>query len=211
MVKNTLLNSFLAGLFISIGGTVFIACALNGGENAFIHKVIGSIMFCIALLSICMMGLYLFTGKVGYIVNDHSKKNILAVLLGLSGNFIGTTLFGVITSYASPKIYEYAKVMCEAKVQLNPFVVLFYGVMCGILMYTAVHTYRENKTFVGILFCVSVFIISGFEHSIADMFYFSAARAFTLDYLWFIVLVIIGNSIGGMLVPLVRDKLVKAN
>ncbi|MBO5212116.1 MAG: formate/nitrite transporter family protein [Clostridia bacterium] len=207
MIKNTLLSSFLSGLFISIGGTVFIACAstLNSsGGSEFTHKIIGSVMFCVALLSICMLGLYLFTGKVGYLVNDHSKDAIKAIITGLIGNFIGSTLFGVITSFSSPAIHEFAKTMCASKVALNPFVVLFYGVMCGILMFTAVHTYRENKTFIGILFCVPVFIICGFEHSIADMFYFAAARAFTLDYLWFIVIVIIGNAIGGMLIPFVK-------
>ena len=173
-MKNAFLNSFLAGVFISIGGTVFISLASAG------NKLAGAILFAVALLSICMLGLFLFTGKVGYIVEDHSKNAVLALLCGLGGNFIGATLFGV----------------------------LFLAIMCGILMYTAVHIYKCTKSIAGIVFCVPVFILCAFEHSIADMFYFAVARAFTFEYLLFIVIVIIGNALGGMLIPFVQ-KFVK--
>jgi nitrite transporter NirC len=64
-MKNAFLNSFLAGVFISIGGTVFISLASAG------NKLAGAIFFAVALLSICILGLFLFTGKVGYMVEDH--------------------------------------------------------------------------------------------------------------------------------------------
>ena len=48
------------------------------------------------------------------------------------------------------------------------------------------------------------FILCGFEHSIADMFYFAAARAFSFEYALFILIVVLGNAIGGMLVPFVK-------
>ena len=51
----------------------------------------------------------------------------------------------------------------------------------------------------GILFCVPVFILSGFEHSIADMFYFGASGIFSLSVALFMLAVVIGNSLGGML------------
>ena len=68
-------------------------------------------------------------------------------------------------------------------------------------MYLAVSVWRDRQTPVGILFCIPVFILSGFEHSIADMFYFAAsgivsARAFV--FLW---IVILGNALGAMLLP----------
>lgn len=203
MIKNAFLNSLLAGVFISIGGTVFISLASTG------NKLAGAILFAIALLSICMLGLFLFTGKVGYMVEDHSKNAILALLCGLAGNFIGSTLLGVLISFALPSVHEFAKGMCEAKLDLNLGGVLLLAFMCGILMYTAVHIYKlHNKSVVGILFCVPVFILCGFEHSIADMFYFAVARAFSLEYALFILIVIIGNALGGMLIPFVK-KFVK--
>ena len=69
-------------------------------------------------------------------------------------------------------------------------------------MYLAVSIYRDKKTVVGILFCVPVFILAGFEHSIANMFYFAAAESFSLDTVVYILVVVLGNTIGGMLLPL---------
>jgi len=201
-MKNAFLNSFLAGVFISIGGTVFISLASGG------NKLAGAILFAVALLSICILGLFLFTGKVGYIVEDHSKNAILALLCGLGGNFIGAALFGVLLSYALPSVHEFAITMCESKLKLNLLGVLLLAFMCGILMYTAVHIYKSTKSIAGIVFCVPVFILCAFEHSIADMFYFAVARAFTFEYLLFIVIVIVGNALGGMLIPFVQ-KFVK--
>ncbi len=201
-MKNAFLNSFLAGVFISIGGTVFISLASAG------NKLAGAILFAVALLSICILGLFLFTGKVGYMVEDHSKNAVLALLCGLGGNFIGATLFGVLLSYALPSVHEFAVGMCQSKLDLNLLGVLLLAFMCGILMYTAVHIYKLAKSIAGIVFCVPVFILCAFEHSIADMFYFAVARAFTFEYLLFIVIVIIGNALGGMLIPFVQ-KFVK--
>ena len=54
----------------------------------------------------------------------------------------------------------------------------------------------------GILFCIPVFILSGFEHSIADMFYFSlAGTVFQGRSLLFLLLVVLGNSLGGLFIP----------
>ena len=56
-------------------------------------------------------------------------------------------------------------------------------------------------------FGVAVFILCGFEHSIADMYYFAASGIVSLRAFGFIWLVIIGNSLGGMLLPVLTEKL----
>ena len=71
--KNAFFAAVAAGIFIGIGGTILLSL-----EN----RIIGACAFTIALLCICMMGLYLFTGKVGFIVYDHTGKNILTVICG---------------------------------------------------------------------------------------------------------------------------------
>ena len=186
MIKNAFINSILAGVFISVGGTVFVSLASAG------NKIEGSIFFAVALLSICMLGFYLFTGKVGYMVEDHSKNAVLALLCGLGGNYIGATGFGVLLSFALPNAKKFAEGMCKTKLELNLLGVFLLAFMCGILMYTAVHIYKLHKSISGIIFCVPVFILCGFEHSIADMFYFAIARAFSLKYVLFILIVIVG-------------------
>ena len=69
-------------------------------------------------------------------------------------------------------------------------------------MYVAVegHKTAESDAVKGIivLFSVAVFILSGFEHSIADMFYVAAAGAFNVKAAIFILIVILGNAVGGM-------------
>ena len=61
--------------------------------------------------------------------------------------------------------------------------------------------YKKKQSYLGAFICVPVFILAGSEHSIADMYYFCAAGVFSLDALFFIILVAIGNAIGGIIIP----------
>ena len=70
---------------------------------------------------------------------------------------------------------------------------------------------KERQSPLGILFCIPVFILSGFEHSIADMFYFAASGFVSFKAFAFLWLVILSNAVGGMLLPTLsgawrRDK-----
>ena len=58
------IDGVAAGVLIAIGGCVYLACD---------SKYVGAALFSVALLSICFKGYSLFTGKVGYLVNDHSR------------------------------------------------------------------------------------------------------------------------------------------
>ena len=188
----TFRESLCAGILITIGGTVFLSC-----EN----KTAGAVLFSVALLCICYKGYYLFTGKIGYIVEQHKKQDFLNLAVGLFGNLIATFLLGMLLRTVLPNIGERAAEMCSAKLAQFPLYTFIRGFFCGILMYLAVSTYKEKNTVLGILFCVPVFILSGFEHSIADMFYFGASGIFSLSAALFMLAVVIGNSLGGMLLP----------
>ena len=191
-----LLRSFIlavaAGVFIGIGGTVLLSL-----EN----RIVGAILFSVALLSICMMGLYLFTGKVGYLVSSHSLTDILSVVAGLFGNAVGCWLAAAGVRLCRPAVIEAAQALVAPKLQKDPAYAVVAGIFCGILMYTAVQIFREKNSTAGIFFCVPVFILAGFEHSIADMFYFFCAGEYSGQMVMFLVLVVIGNSLGGWLMP----------
>ena len=195
MVKRALSLSFAAGIFISIGGAVFLSC-----ENS----TIGAVLFSVALLSICYLQLYLFTGKVGFLILNHTSKDIGEVVLTLAGNIIGTFVGGIMVSAAKPKLMEAAQIRSISRLEMGVFAVFITAFFCGILMYTAVAIYKEKGTPAGIFFCVPVFILSGFEHSIADMFYFFCARMFSAEVFAFLGIVVIGNSVGGMFIPVLR-------
>ena len=193
MLRRDLIDGVLAGVLVSIGGTVLLSCD---------NRYAGALLFCIALLTICWFGFNLYTGKVGFLALDHSKKALCTALIGLLGNFLGTLLAGLLVFWALPALREAALAACEKRLTQLPLQTLLRGCFCGVLMFVAVWSYREKKTIVGILFCIPVFVLSGFEHSIADMFYFSlAGTVFRPESLLFLLLVVLGNSLGGLFIP----------
>ena len=192
-------NGVMAGIMIAIGGSVFLACY---GDGSVLNRAIGAFFFAVALLCICYKGYSLYTGKIGFIPEKHDGDAFAVLLLGLLGNLIATVGLGLAVRYAIPNICSVAEAICASKLTQSFGQTLIRGIFCGILMYLAVSIYRDKKTVVGILFCVPVFILAGFEHSIANMFYFAAAESFSLDTVVYILVVVLGNKIGGMLLPL---------
>ena len=184
---------------IAIGGTVFLACY---GDGSVLNKAIGAVFFSVALLCICYKGYSLFTGKIGYIPEKHDGEAFSILLWGLLGNLIATVALGLALRAAIPSIGGVAEAICTAKLTQAWWQTLIRGIFCGILMYLAVSIYRDKKSISAIFFCVPVFILAGFEHSIANMFYFGAAGMFfSVDAVVYLVIVVLGNTLGGMLMP----------
>lgn len=198
-ILQKIVNGVMAGIMIAIGGSVFLACY---GDGSVLNRAIGAFFFSIALLCICYKGYSLYTGKIGFIPEKHDGDAFAVLLLGLLGNLIATVSLGLAVRYAIPSVSAVAEAICASKLTQSFGQTLIRGIFCGILMYLAVNIYRDKNTVVGILFCVPVFILAGFEHSIANMFYFAAAGSFTLDTVIYILVVVLGNTIGGMLMPL---------
>ena len=161
-------------------------------------------MFSVALLCICFKGFSLYTGRIGFLPWNFSKESLSDLLLGLLGNVLSTAAFGLALSYAVPALYAAAAPICEAKLTQPWWSALLRAFMCGVLMYLAVSVYKQNKSTLGIFFCIPVFILSGFEHSIANMFYFAAARIASWHSFGYIMLVILGNSLGSMFLPFIN-------
>ncbi len=184
-----IINGINAGILISIGGSVFLAC-----EN----RYVGAGLFTVALLCICYKGYSLFTGKVGYLPEKHGKEEFSVLFLGLLGNAIATILFGYLIAYAVPGIKDTALTICTAKLAQAFPQTFIRGFMCGVLMYLAVSIFRNSKSPLGIIFCIPVFILSGFEHSIADIFYFAASGIVSLKAFAFLWTVILGNAVGAI-------------
>ncbi|MBE6586524.1 MAG: formate/nitrite transporter family protein [Ruminococcaceae bacterium] len=194
-----LTNGLLAGIMIAVGGTVFLACF---GDGSMVNKTIGAFFFSIALLSICYKGYSLYTGKIGFIPEKHDREAFSVLLWGLLGNLIATVALGYVLRASIPTIGGVAETLCAARLTQAWWQTLIRGIFCGILMYMAVSIYRDKKSISGILFCVPVFILAGFEHSVANMFYFGAAGMFfSVNSIIYLAIVVLGNTIGGMLMP----------
>ncbi len=95
-----------------------------------------------------------------------------------------------------------------AAVKLNDdFLSIFLlAIFCGMLMFIAVDCFKTQKCstlqFIGVFVPVMVFILSGFEHVIANMFYFSLSASWSGHCFASVLVMTLGNSIGGMLIPL---------
>ncbi len=184
-----LVRAILAGMMIGIGGCVYLGCEV---------KWVGAILFAVGLFTIFSFRLDLYTGKVGYVF-DNDRSYIPYLLVVILGNFIGCLLLGLMMPL------DAASNLAQVKLDNYSFLqVLFKGVLCGMLMFIAADCYKNTKSFIATFVCVPVFILAGFEHSIADMFYFCSAGAFSVESLVFILTVLIGNAIGGFLIPVCR-------
>ncbi len=206
-MKNTLLDiarkladGFLAGMMISLGGAVYLAC--YNPETPY-TKYAGALLFSMALLCICMRGYALYTGKIGLIYEKHSKDDISLLLLCLLGNLLGTVAFGYLIGFVFPGLKETAVTLCGEGGKLSQG----YGfgflraILCGILVFISIDVYRNNKSTLAIVLCIPAFILSGYEHSIADMFYFACSGIASWEALLYIVLIILGNSLGALIIP----------
>ncbi len=181
-----------AGLLISVGGIVYLSC-----EN----RTVGALLFSVALLTICMRGYLLFTGRVCYLLDDHSRGALASLFIGLAGNLAGTAVCGAAVRYALPSVAASAAALCEGKLAAQSVgQTLIRAAFCGVMVYLSVCIYRDQRSPLGILFCIPTFVLSGFEHSIADLFY-AAAGCVSGPMAVFILAVLAGNAAGGLLLP----------
>lgn len=194
-----ILNGFLAILSVGLGCIVFLSC-----DNVYI----GAVLFSVALLTVCIMKFSLFTGKIGYIVENFNKEHFLLCLACLIGNVLGALILGTIAKLGIPDLEAKAMALFAPKLAQTPIQTIIRAFLCGVIIHIAVHMYNHKDSLAGIILGIPTFILSGYEHSIADTVYLVLASSFTLESALFILFVIIGNSLGGIITPLI-EKAVK--
>ena len=174
------IKAIFAGIMIGIAGLISIGA---GGSYP------GAILFSIGLMIIVFNGYNLYTGKIGY---ASSFKETPKFLMYICGNFIGTFLVSLCTTVSTQELVL-------TKLSTPALLVFAKAIGCGFLMYLAVDTYKKHNSMLGVFGCVPAFILAGFEHSIADMFYILCGGIYNLKVLGFIIIVIIGNAVGALL------------
>ena len=177
-----LFKSFLAGIMIAIGGTVFLSI-----EN----KVIGASLFSIGLFGI----------------TNFNLKYIKELIITLIGNFIGACSVGFILRYTRiyDNIYKKSLILANTKLNDNILSIFILSIFCGLLMYYAVNGFKKQTDFgkyLVVYLGVAVFILCGFEHCIANMYYFSVADIWSLKTLGYTGIMVLGNSLGSFIIPL---------
>ena len=203
-IKN-LFSAVLAGVMISFGGGVYLACV------AVDKAPLGAFLFSIGLCVILMSGFLLFTGKTAYLLENKPLSYIPLLLTIWLGNILGCMLMGFRIGTAKPALIETAKTLCTAKLGQSPLQTVILGALCGILVYIAVDNFKSDDDkkvlhkYLLVFTCVPAFILCGFEHSIADMFYFAVSNMlYSVEGFVYILLVTLGNVIGAVLFHTVK-------
>lgn len=200
----TIKKALTSGLCIAMGVFVFLSCD---------NKYIGALLFSLGLFCVCEYKLNLFTGMIGFAVENTKSqgvKHVLDLLKVVFFNMIGIALVCFLLSFtATQETIDKATNIVETSVTLSPLSLLIKSIMCGIIMLLAVDRYKNREgiaKFVAIFMGIPVFILSGYYHSIAYVGYLTLGicggnltENVTISKIIFVILTaIVGNAIGSI-------------
>lgn len=202
---DTFIRAVMTGFAIGIGGVVYLSCD---------NKYVGSFLFGTGLFVILSFGFNLFTGKVGYAVENKPSYLWDLIVIWL-GNLAGTAIMGgMILCTRISGIGEKAREICSVKFSDTYLSIFFLAFFCGMLMFIAADGFKKIENPVGkmlaVFLPVMVFILSGYEHCIANMFYFTVAGVWDLNTLLYLMIMTMGNAAGGCFIPLARKAFINA-
>ncbi len=202
--KSIFSKAILSGILIGIGGTVYLAV-----EN----KYLGGFLFSLGLFTILRYSFALYTGKVGYIP-ERKPIYLREVGITLLGNAVGTGITALLIRLSRTGILVHENALNAMQTKMNDGFLsrLILGFFCGLLMFIAVDNgnrckaeNRDTSFIFGTVLPVMVFIFCGFNHSVADCFYFFAAvdsPEMIFSGIIYLLTIVIGNALGGILIPL---------
>ena len=200
-----LLFGVFAGLAIGLGSLAFTITSayLTSKEGL----VFASCLFSIGLILVCVLGLQLYTGKIGVVFDDREKlkENAINLPIMLVGNAIGAFALGIICHFIFMNVPAVAdRIIAVSNGKTVYTNVFLEGIFCGALVYIAVYLFKNLQNYgmkiIGIITAVTLFVYCGFQHCIANMFYFGMAFNWNINMLWNLLIVILTNSVGALLV-----------
>ena len=220
----------LAGMYIAFGASVATS-VLSGGtlDPGFARFLAGSV-FSVGLMLVLILGSELFTGNIlmtiGLIYQKYSFGKVLrnwAVVY--LGNLLGSIIIawlvfnsGLLVNHGNlTSMGDVTVKITEAKLQFSFNEALCRGILCNMLVCLAVIMCIASRTIegkiLGIYFPIMTFVASGYEHSVANMYFLPAGLMakgeFTHSFFTIfnnLIPVTIGNIIGGLLIVLLHPK-----
>lgn len=192
----TLMLAMLAGAFIGFGA-VFSTTVMtgNGLEGAIklpfgLMRLIGGSVFCLGLILVTIAGAEMFTGNVLLVMAAASRKITARKLLRnwgivFAGNFLGALATAYLIFLTGQYLLMNGQVgltalrIAEMKCELGFGAALTRAVFCNVLVCLAIWLSLSGRAVVDkvavILFPITAFVTAGFEHSVANMYFISAA------------------------------------
>ena len=180
------LAAILAGFFIA-AGAVAAGTAAYGIENASMARVVSGLLFPFGLIMVILTGAELFTGNCLIVISLLERKasltgmvrNLVIVYLG---NLVGAVLLAAAMAYSGAfsngalAVYVIRAAANKCALPFGRAVVL--GILCNVLVCTGVMCSLCGKSLpgraIGAFVPVCFFVIGGFEHCIANMYYIPA-------------------------------------
>lgn len=208
-------SGILAGFFIGLG---FYAYLVLASSIPTLGRFYGALFFAVGLVMILIGGGDLFTGNclltLGWLNRDYALTKVLKNwLIVYLGNLLGALLLVSLLYFANPPFSYQSEIIAvaEAKLKLSFFAAFFRGVLCNVLVGMAVYMSFAAKNVAGKILVamlpVALFVICGYEHSVANMFVLPMAQALggegsVLNLLMNLLPVTLGNLVGGgILIP----------
>lgn len=193
---NLLLLGFFAGMFIALAGAASsIGSAMF--ENPSAAKLVSSIIFPAGLAMVVLTGSELFTGNSLMILSLLDQKIRLSGLLKnfvlvYLGNFAGSLLVSLIFVYShTPDLYDSALAQnllstAAAKTSLSFSDAFLRAILCNVLVCIAVWMTMSAGHVSGKIAAlyppIMVFVLCGFEHCVANMFYIPTGLFIQAEY-----------------------------
>lgn len=195
-IYKMILLGFLAGVFIGFAG-IASTTASSTIASPSAAKLLGAVVFPAGMAMVLIAGSELFTGNNLIIIAVLEKKITLAKMLKnwffvYLGNFVGAAFVAVLVVYGhTPDLFggNLAQSIVnagKARTDLAFSESLLRGILCNVLVCIAVWMSFAAKEVSGKLLTsfwpVFVFVLCGFEHSIADMYFGVAALLAAPEY-----------------------------
>lgn len=188
------MNALLAGMCISLGAYVY----LNVGG------ITGAVLFSVGLLAILRLHLDLFTGQCGKLSSREITWGKVAEIW--VGNFLGTFLvaFLLLLTPGGNLLANKAVEIVALRISNGPLTNFILGIGCGLCMYIAVKSWIDVQPLYTI-FAVACFILCGFNHCVADMFYLNMGMMQVSDLL-VLIPTTLGNLVGCNIIPGLQEE-----
>lgn len=178
----------LAGIFVALAGVASTVGAATI-ENPSVAKVVTGLIFPAGLSMVLIAGSELFTGNNLLIMGVLQRRITVGAMLRnwivvYLGNFAGSVFIaalayegGVFSAFNGDLAASVVSI-ANAKVSLSFGQAFIRGILCNFLVCIAVWMSNAAKTvpgkIVGLFFPIAVFVIAGFEHCVANMYYIPA-------------------------------------
>jgi formate/nitrite transporter len=176
----------LAGSFIGLGAEFFTLVITDSGLGFGMNKLVGGLVFSLGLILVIIAGAELFTGNNlivmawvgGKLTLGQVMRNWIVVYVGNLVGSLATVLFVYFTNQWALSDYHVGATalnIAYAKVNLSFSTALARGILCNTLVCLAVWLTLSGRSvtdkILAILFPITAFVASGFEHSIANMYF----------------------------------------